>query len=72
MEKTPEINLEEAVFFRGKSYSANMKQNSSHCKHKGVQDQKNTLADYKYCLEIKEINMVLIILIEVINMKFEW
>ena len=56
LETAPELDLDEAVFLRRKSYSLNFKQNSSHCKHKGVQDHnKNTLEDYKYCLEINEI-----------------
>ena len=51
-----ELDLDEAVFLRSKSYSLNIKQNSSHCKHKGVQDHnKYTLEDYKYCLENNEI-----------------
>ena len=51
-----EIDLDEAVFLRSKSHSPNIKQNSSHCKHKGVQDHnKYTLEDYKYCLENNEI-----------------
>ena len=56
LETSPELDLDEAVFLRSKSYSLNIKQNSSHCKHKGVQDNnKNTLEDYKYCLENNEI-----------------
>ena len=52
----PELDLDEAVFLRSKSYSLNIKQNSSHYKHKGVQDhKKNTLEDYEYCLENNEI-----------------
>ena len=55
LETAPEIDLDEAVFLRSKFYSFNVKQNSSHCKHKGVQDHnKCTLEDYKYCLEINE------------------
>ena len=43
-------------FLRSKSYSLNIKQNSSHCKHKGVQDHnKYTLEDYKHSLENNEI-----------------
>ena len=38
LETAPELDLDEAVFFRSKSYSINIKQNSSKCKHKGVQD----------------------------------
>ena len=34
MKTAPEIDLDEAVFLRSKSYSLNIKQNSSHCKHK--------------------------------------
>ena len=56
LETSPELDLEEAVFLRSKSYSLNIKQNHSHCKHKGVQDHnKYTLEDYKYCLENNEI-----------------
>ena len=52
LETPPELDLDEAVFLRSKSYSINIKQNSSHCKHKGMQDHnKYTLEDYKYCLE---------------------
>ena len=56
LETSPELDSDEAVFLRSKSYSLNIKQNISHCKHKGVQDQsKYTLEDYKYCLENNEI-----------------
>ena len=56
LETAPELDLYEAVFFRSKSYSLNIEQDSSHCKHKGVQDHnKYTLEDYKYCLENNEI-----------------
>ena len=56
LETAPELDLIEGVFFRSKSYSLNIKQNSSFCKHKGVQDHnKYTLKDYKYCLENNEI-----------------
>ena len=56
LETDPELDLGEAVFLRSKSYSLNIKQNSLHCKHKGVQDHnKYTLEDYKYCLENTEI-----------------
>ena len=52
----PEIDLDEAVFFRSKSYSLNNKQNSSHCKHKRMQDHnKYTLEFYENCLENNEI-----------------
>ena len=55
LETASESDLDEAVFLRSKSYSLNIKQNSLHCKHKGVQDHnKYTLEDYKYCLEINE------------------
>ena len=57
LETLPELDLDEAVFLRSKSYSLNIKQNSSHCKQKGVQDHKRyTLEDYKYCSEISETN----------------
>ena len=47
LETAPELDLDEAVFLRSKSYSFNFKQNSSRCKHKGVQDHnKYTLEDY--------------------------
>ena len=56
LETSPELDLDEAVFLRRKSFSLNIKQNSSHCKHKGVQDlNKYSLEDYKYCLENNEI-----------------
>ena len=56
LETAPELDLDEAVFLRSKSYSLNIKHNISHCKHKGVQDHnKYTLEDYKYCLENNEI-----------------
>ena len=52
LETLPELDLYEAVFLRSKSYCPNIKQNSSQCKHKGVQNHnKYTLEDYKYCLE---------------------
>ena len=52
LETAPELDSDEAVFLRSKSFSYNIKQNNSHCKHKGVQDHnKYTLEDYKYCLE---------------------
>ena len=55
LETSPELDLHEAVFLRSKSYSHNIKQNSSNCKHKGMQDHnKYTLEDYKYCLENNE------------------
>ena len=55
-ETLPELDLDEPVFLRSKSYSLNIKQNLSNCKHKGVQDHnKYTLEDYKYCLENNEI-----------------
>ena len=51
LETALDLDLDEAVFLRSKSYSLNIKQNSSHCKHKGVQDHnKHNLEDYKYCL----------------------
>ena len=59
LETAPELDLDGAVFLRSKSYSLNIKQNSSHCKHKGVQDHnKYILEDYKYCLENNEIKYV--------------
>ena len=49
LETAAELDLDEEVFLRTKSYSLNIKQNNSHCKHKGVQDpNKYTLEDYKY------------------------
>ena len=48
LETAPELDLDEGVFLGSKSCSLNIKQNSSHCKHKGVQDHnKYTLEDYK-------------------------
>ena len=56
METAPELDLDKAVFLRSKSCSLNIKQNSSHSKHKGVQDHiKYTLEYFKYCLENNEI-----------------
>ena len=50
LETLPELDLDEAVFLRSKSFSLKSKQNSSHCEHKGVQDHiKYTLEDHKYC-----------------------
>ena len=47
LETAPELDLDEAVFLRSKSYSLNFKRNKSHCKHKGVQDHnKYTLEEY--------------------------
>ena len=34
LETASELDLGEAVFLRSKSYSPNIKQNSSYCKHK--------------------------------------
>ena len=57
LETSPELDLDEAVFLRSKSYSLNLLQNSSRCKHKGVQDHNRyTLEDYKNCLENNVIN----------------
>ena len=36
-ETTPELDLDGAIFFRSTSFSIIIKQNSSHCKHEGVQ-----------------------------------
>ena len=56
LETSPELDLDEAVFLRSKSYSHNIKQNNSKCKHKGVQNHKKyTLEHYKYCLDNDEI-----------------
>ena len=56
LETAPKLDLDEAVMFRSKSYFLDLKQNSSHCKHEGVQDHnKYALEDYKYCLENNEI-----------------
>ena len=56
LETLPELDLEEAVIIRSKSYSLNIKQNSSHGKHKGVQGHNTyTLEEYKFCLENIEI-----------------
>ena len=61
METSPELDLDEAVSWRNKSYSLNIKQNSSHCHYKGVQDHfKYDLEDYKLkllrdCVESNEI-----------------
>ena len=46
LESAPELDLDEAVFLGSQFYSLNIKQNSPHCKHKGVQDHnKYTLED---------------------------
>ena len=56
LETAPELDLDEAVILRSKFYSLNIKQNSSHCKQKVVQDHnKYSLEDYKFCLENNEI-----------------
>ena len=56
LETAPELDWDEAVFLRSKSFSLEIKQNSSHYKHKGVQDHiKWTLEDFKFCLEKNEI-----------------
>ena len=56
LKTAPELDLDEAVFLRSKCFCLKVKQNSSQCKHKGVQDlNKNTLEYYKYCLENDEI-----------------
>ncbi len=55
LETARELDLDEAMILRIKSYSINIKQNNSKCKHKDVQDHnKYTLEDYKYCLENNE------------------
>ena len=49
LDTAPDLDLDEAVFLRNKVYSPNIKQNSWHCKHKGVQDHnKCTLEDCEY------------------------
>ena len=56
LQTSPELNLDEAVFLRSKSFCLNIKQNRSRCKHNGEQDHNYyTLEDYKYCLENDEI-----------------
>ena len=51
LEITPALDLDEAVFLWSKSYSITKKQNSSHWKHKGVQDQNRySLEDYNICI----------------------
>ena len=55
LETLPGLDLDEAVFLGSKSYSLSIKQNSSHCKHKGAQDHnKYALEDYKYRIENNE------------------
>ena len=55
LETAPELDLDEAVSLKSKSFSINIKQNSSHCNHKGVQDQNiYTLEDSRNCLEKSE------------------
>ena len=54
-ETTPELCLEEAKFFRSKSFSPIIERNSSHSKHKGLQDHINySLEDYIVRSENKE------------------
>ena len=49
LQTAPELDLNEAVILGSKSYSLNIKRNSSRCKHKGVQyHNKYTLEDYKH------------------------
>ena len=56
LETLAELDLYKAVFLRRKSYSPNIKQNSSHCKHKGVQDHiKHTLEDSEFCFKNNKI-----------------
>ena len=56
MESAPELDLEEAIFLRSKSYSNNIKQNSWHCQRKGAQNhKKHNLRDYKNFKEENEI-----------------
>ena len=56
LETAPELDLDGAVFLRSKAYSLNIKQNSLHCKHKGLQGHiKYTLEDYESFLEKGEI-----------------
>ena len=56
LETAPELDINEAVFLRSKSYSPNIKQNSLHCKHKSVQDHnKYSLEYYKFCLDSNEV-----------------
>ena len=51
----PTINFYEAVFLRRSFYSVIIKQNHSHCKHEGVQEDKcHTLDKWKSYLENKE------------------
>ena len=38
LETAPDLDLDESVFLGSKSDSVNIKQNSSHCKHKELQD----------------------------------
>ena len=54
LETPPDIDLDEATFLRSKSYSFNIKQIISHCKHKKLQDHKYTLEDYKECSEVRK------------------
>ena len=52
LETATELDLKKAISLWSKLCSTNSKQNSSHCKHEGVQDHiKYTLEDYKNCLE---------------------
>ena len=52
MGTAPQLDLDDAVILSSECHSFIIKQNSSHCKHRGVQNQnKYTLGDYKLCLE---------------------
>ena len=52
LDTTLELDFDEAVFLGSKLYSEFLKQNSSRCKHKGVQDHNDyTLDVCENCLE---------------------
>ena len=73
LETLKELDSNEAVFLRSKSYSLNIKQKRSHCKHKGVKDHnKYILEDYKNCLENNEIKYGVNFSFRSNNMILQW
>ena len=56
LETAPELDLDEAELLKSNSHSSNIKQNSLHCKPRGVQDHnKYAVGHYKNHLEDNEI-----------------
>ena len=71
LKETAELDLDGAIFSRSKFYFINLKQNSSCCKHKRVQDHKKfTLEEYNNCLEIKQVKYGVNSSLSVINIGF--